>query len=250
MFGGRPRGSDSVDFFILKGFLLSFTSSVFDGMFSLNQGGIQESEDTIRPPYPYLPLRNQAGFMPSRIHRDRYAVAEAEQKLRIMFAASTTCGAEPLRAFAIAVHFGWHKEAEDAARITLAKRRETLGHCDELRLISATDYVDLWDWRYMCQKAVNEVCPGERVYSQASLASTLSSPTIATIREAVLEQSRKKKCPQEIVVDNGIIANIFERLGFENISGFKEILDACHMIAAKIDDAVYKTPNEVAKHKS
>ncbi|KIL69222.1 hypothetical protein M378DRAFT_119119 [Amanita muscaria Koide BX008] len=264
------RSSDTIDFFVLKGFL-SFASSVFDSMFSLDQGDVQDSKDTSKNGLPIVPLAEDSATLYSLLvlvypyankpdicpgdyiklarAARKYAMDEAEQTLRNLFATSSIFQAEPLRAFAIAVHLGWPKEAENAAWITLARRQETLGRCDELGLITAADYVELWEWRSRCQKAaeeaVYEVCRGERIYSlgsQSSLASTLSSLAIATIREAILEQLRKKKCPRRVVVNNETIANIFDRLGSENISGFKHILDACNLIAAKIDDAAFKIP--------
>lgn len=64
---------------------------------------------------------------------------------------------EPLRAFALASHFGWMDVMKVAARNTLKFPLGDLKRCDELRLLNGTEYHELVQFRLACQDVMQSL---------------------------------------------------------------------------------------------
>src|SRR6266576_4536872 len=61
---------------------------------------------------------------------------------------------EPFRAFAVASYFCLAGVMKEAALSTLKIPLHDLGGCEELRLLTISEYHDLLQWRFACRDAV------------------------------------------------------------------------------------------------
>ncbi|KAF8635045.1 hypothetical protein AX15_000581 [Amanita polypyramis BW_CC] len=218
------RSSDSVDFFVLKSFL-SFVSSVFDDMFSLNRGVAAQGTDArnglfIVPltedsvtlynlllliyPYAKQPIDEVAVIVKMARAARKYLMDEIDGKLRRSLTESKKMAEQPLRAFAVAVHFGWEKEAKAAACGLLATPAKDMAHCAELDLITGTDYQRLLKWRLKCYDAVYNLL--SRWYSSGSSESGQRTEmherfvSVEYLAGLLLDRLRTTGCPRSIVI--------------------------------------------------
>ena len=120
----------------------------------------------------------------------KYGMDEAEKKLKelVKREASDTLTEEPLRAFAVARHLDWVEMMTDAAWNTLTVPLRDLGRCEELRLLSGSEYHDLLQWRFACQDAV------EGLFNKGDLVRKL--PVWGLRLANFREELKTKGCPR------------------------------------------------------
>jgi hypothetical protein len=169
------RSVDSVDFFVLKA-ILSLASSVFDDMFSLDQGEakgdmknglsiVQLAEDGVtlcnllQLIYPYRAVEPSGVEICAKVGEAarKYAIDGVLQRLQRIFLASDAVVKGPLSAFCMGTRFGWVEVMMEAGLNTLSVPLRQLFECNELRVMSAKEYADLLRWRFACQDAVSRL---------------------------------------------------------------------------------------------
>ncbi|KAF8639037.1 hypothetical protein AX17_001761 [Amanita inopinata Kibby_2008] len=249
------RSSDSVDFFVLRCFL-RFVSPNFDDMFSLNRGEALEKNE-MKNGMPIVPLEEDSEVLSNLLLLiypyarqpapdvdvftqmakavQKYSMDEIEGKLRRLFLASQVMVKEPLRAFCIAIHFGWEEVAEAAAWNTLSMPLRSLEKCDELRLVNAGDYHDLLRWRFMCEDAVAKMFTRKSGDLQASLAKLKLSEF--NVRQKV----QATGCPRST-------AGLKDSLIKTSSSGDStlDVITACNQVLEAIEEAASKVPFDIA----
>ena len=108
-------------------------------------------------PYSKEPLCTVDVYLKVGAAAKKYGMVEVEKMLmktarRDSMEALTT---EPLRAFALASHFGWVDVMKLAARNTLKFPLGDLERCDELRLLNGVEYHELVKFRFDCRDAMH-----------------------------------------------------------------------------------------------
>src|SRR6266576_2229039 len=139
------RSSNRVDFFVMKG-LLQLVSPVFDRMISepLNERRVEDRNDE----------KNELSTTP----RENSAPRPRRSVFNMVFkggkAKSNDNAKNALRAFAVASYFCLAGVMKESALSTLKIPLHDLGGCEELRLLTISEYHDLLQWRFACRDAV------------------------------------------------------------------------------------------------
>lgn len=207
------RSSNFVDFFTLKS-ILRLTSPIFNDMLSLDLGEakdknlnntrnglpiVQLEEDSITLhnlllliyPYATEPTDTIEIYVKVGHAAQKYGMDEIIQKLGRMAARCEAMEKEPLRAFAVAVHFNWAEVIRMAALNTLSIPLSDLSGCDELGMLTGTDYHGLLQWRFACQRALTELL------SQWDNDPRYGFPAMA---EHILDRLGRTGCPRSAVL--------------------------------------------------
>ncbi|KAK2462760.1 hypothetical protein APHAL10511_005278 [Amanita phalloides] len=262
------RSSESVDFFVLKGFL-SFASPVFHDMMSLNQGNPAEENDTrkglhvVQLPedrktlynlllliYPFTEKpRGSLGTLLNVARAARkYGMDKAEEKLRKQMETSEVLTTKPTRTFVVAMHLGWREEVRTAALTTLMMPLKDLVQHEELKLISAAVYQGLLQWRFECLRAVTRFLKSDNEKNHRSERKFLV--------EALLDRLKVTDCPHSsVIMDDRTVAKVFKNVVGHEIEGGKTdpwnissyidqaheaLMKICNTVATQIDDVVLK----------
>jgi hypothetical protein len=226
------RSSDRVDFFVSKA-ILAVASPFFDGMFSLEQKEgkgcflndtknglpiVELAEDSatlynlLRLIYPYgrYDVKPNDADVYGKVANaiQKYAMDEVMERWKGLVASSEVMTKEPLRIFAIAVHFGWLDVMREAALNTLSIPFRDLfnDRCDDLGWITGADYHELFRWRFACQDAVETLLCG-----------WLRNNSYSTMAFSLQERLRETGCPRGTVLMNDSIVT----KAIESISGTK-----------------------------
>ncbi|KAK0458812.1 uncharacterized protein EV420DRAFT_1540683 [Desarmillaria tabescens] len=162
------RSSDNVEFFVLKAFL-SFASSFFKHMFSdgnpdeikngLPVAPVVETAKIIRKLllfcYPGEPPLFEDVQEVTELHEavSKYCMDSVEKRIQKSLLKSPLILQEPVRLFAISVHYGWREVCEAAAKNTLFHPASDHPSIKELRLITGLDYRRLLDYHKRCSAA-------------------------------------------------------------------------------------------------
>ncbi|KAK0203651.1 hypothetical protein DFS33DRAFT_818871 [Desarmillaria ectypa] len=166
------RSSDNVEFFVLKAFL-SFASSFFKHMFS------DGNPDEIKNGLPVAPVVETAkiirilllfcypGEPPllENVHEVRelydviskYCMDSVGKRMQNSLLKSPLILQEPVRLFAISVHYGWREVCETAAKNTLFHPASDHPSIKELGLITGLDYRRLLDYHTRCGAAAEAI---------------------------------------------------------------------------------------------
>ena len=244
------RSSDSIDFFVMKS-ILSLASPILNDALLPNQGEgdldkknglpmvrLEEDSATL---YNLLQLIYPYGMEPNNIEvcvkvgqaAEKYTMNGVIQRLRKIIPTCEALTKEPLRAFAIAVHFDWPEMIKDAAWNTLTIPLCDLNRCDELRMLSGADYHDLLQWRFACEKALHELLTG---WQKGYPSGPTGAPAMA---ERIQEKLKETGCPRSAtLMDESVPSRAFERAK-SNIS-YQEILESAKVVATQIDEKVSK----------
>ncbi|PFH50252.1 hypothetical protein AMATHDRAFT_4158 [Amanita thiersii Skay4041] len=165
------RSSDMVDFFVLEG-LLRVVSPVFETMItsgSVDGNGMKvvsvtESSHTLRHLLLILyHLADTPDIDDGKLYfligetGKKYALQFVESRLRTSLRSSLFMTSQPLRAFAIAMKFGWMEEARLAAVNAHGRFIQDMKYCSELEGITGTDLFRLLEHGFKCVDAVDEM---------------------------------------------------------------------------------------------
>lgn len=166
------RSADSVDFFVFKP-LLSFGSK---SSFFAHLSDAQPTE--MRNGLPLLSLPDSSAILrtvllfcyrldpPVLTIKDIILVGEALNKYCLDMAVtrleravimSPLIKTDPLRVFAVAVHYGWKTLGTAAAKHTLAMPIDQLAPIPELAMISALDLAHLMEYHRECARATQSL---------------------------------------------------------------------------------------------
>ncbi|KAF8635048.1 hypothetical protein AX15_000584 [Amanita polypyramis BW_CC] len=151
----------------------------------------------------------------------KYDMDETKKKLKELLKRDTRnmLATEPLRAFAIAVHLDWKEMMKDAAWNTLAVPFRDLSRCEKLRLLSASDYHDLIQWRFAFQDAVG---------------SLFDSNKVNWVLRALRTNFR-----EELEATDKSVLNIISKT---HSLSYHETLQGCEFLIAEIDKTISMVP--------
>lgn len=165
------RSVDLVDFFVFKALLCIGSKSSFFGHLLADSQPTAETRNglsVLSLPEPGAVLRTALLFcypLDAPVLEDikeialvgetlnKYCLDMAVARLQRSVATSALIKAEPLRVFALAVHYGWKVLGRAAAKHTLATPIDTLVPIPELAMISALDLAHLMEYHRECARA-------------------------------------------------------------------------------------------------
>ncbi|PFH50253.1 hypothetical protein AMATHDRAFT_4159 [Amanita thiersii Skay4041] len=167
------RSSDMVDFFVFEGYL-RVTSSVFNKMIPLEpvDGNLKDGMKVVSVTENSHTLRqlllilyqsiNAPDIASGTIYFEigeaakKYDLQFVQLKLRLSLHSSLLMANDPLRAFAIAMKFGWMDDARSTAVNTLTTPFRDLEYCSELEKITGADFFRLLEHRCKCIEVAND----------------------------------------------------------------------------------------------
>ncbi len=168
------RSADSVDFFVLKALLsIGSKSSFFGHLLADSQPtetrndlpvlDLPESSAVLRIvlllcyPLDAPVLENIKEIRAVGETLNKYCLDMAITRMQRSLMMSALIKAEPLRIFAIAVHFGWKTLGKAAAKHTLAIPLDQLEPIPELAMISALDLAHLMAYHRECARSTQNL---------------------------------------------------------------------------------------------
>ncbi len=155
----------------------------------------------------------------------KYGMDEAWEKLRK--AARRACGdalaREPFRVFAIASYFGLAGVMKEAARNTLKIPLHDLGECEELRLLTISEYHDLLQWRFACRDAVKHML--------VKLEFQADSPVLVRLLRERLETT---DCPW-IAPDIEVMSEILAEYARTSPLPYPEVVKSCRLADGEVN---------------
>ena len=176
------RSFDLVDFHVIKAFL-ALASSVFEDMFALREPlerrpeevkndlsiiVMQEQSETIRMLLlfcypgnaPVLGKRDILAIHAAHAAASKYCMDEVKERIQVALLSSPLMEQQPLRIFAIAVHYRWEEVARASAR-NAAALTVPFYTVEELQYISGREYGRLLDYHQQCALVASRVaCTG------------------------------------------------------------------------------------------
>lgn len=172
------RSSDGIDYHVLKAFL-SFSSSVFEGMFSLERPVDLKLRDVTKNSLPVVPVEESGETLRTLLFLcypgDRPKIAIADYFLLVDAAASKYCMVslrgtieqmllaspllteDPLKTFAIAIQHRWEAVARLSALRSLALSIHAQPDVDELNYISGFEFHQLLKYHAHCRRVAQDV---------------------------------------------------------------------------------------------
>ncbi|KAF8634595.1 hypothetical protein AX17_004184 [Amanita inopinata Kibby_2008] len=241
------RSSDSIDFFVSRA-LLQLMTPVFNSMISSNGGSDNTKDGLVVVPimadsialsrllliiyhYADVPDARDALYLDIGLIARKYNMQIIEKQLRRQLHASHLITEEPLRAYCIAVNFGWGDEARLAASNTLIKPLQDLAYSNELKRISGADFYHLLKYRFRCVNAVEQIFENMDKKDPPQLITNLRDKMKAQPRSiSVMGDSNLHDAMADVV---GSLSSG----GMETIDTF---LRCCRVLVAAVEEAVSK----------
>ena len=168
----------------------------------------------------------------------KYRMDEVEKMLmktarRDSMEAVTT---EPLRAFALASHFGWVDVMKIAARNTLKFPLGDLERCEELRLLSGVEYHELMRFRFACRDVMHSL-----------LAKWDSQTSLPDCRVALTRLLREKLDATDCPWIAPTIDDVSELLA-AHASSSSEVIKNCGLADVEIDKVLGTVRRKMYAH--
>ncbi|KAK2462754.1 hypothetical protein APHAL10511_005272 [Amanita phalloides] len=246
------RSSDLVDFYILKALVLLASPTLGTKKSAKSEGGLpvfecDEDSETLHQLllfiYPHgrlYQIDRLDTFHKLSKAAQKYKMAAAEERLKLLLLASSVPVDEPLRVFAIAVTLRWGDVAKSAAINTLNEPLDDMAYVEELKQITGADLYWLVQYRFQCVDAACEVVEMEPIF--ASQALHQRGPEKSTVKSRILDKLKVSPHGSAVVE---ACAEELEELAkgvFWDLKVVIKLLQRRDALVNAVEEAVWKVP--------